>query len=67
MRFPSRPFEVPPTPGSPSGVIHRPVIPIWVGGAVGPRRPFFGLLDTGADDTKFPLSVATRLGVEVDR
>jgi hypothetical protein len=59
-------FEVTPSPAYASGVISRPVIPIWVGVHDRPRKPFFGLLDTGSDDTKLPLSVAKRLGVVVD-
>ncbi len=39
----------------------------WRSGKGGGDRCSPGLLDIGADDTKFPLSVATRLGVEVDR
>lgn len=58
MTFKFRRYEVHPTPADPSGVIYRPVVPIWIGAEAGIRVPFFGLLDTGADDTKFPVSVA---------
>jgi hypothetical protein len=67
VTFKFRRAEVQPTPAYPSGAIDRPVIPIWVGAREGPRRPHLGLLDTGSDDTKFPMAVAERLGVELDR
>lgn len=65
MIFPFRPFEVDPNPAYPSGVIHRPVIPVWVSAGDRPV-PLFGLVDTGADDTKMPRSVADRLGASLD-
>jgi hypothetical protein len=64
--FPFSTGEVDPCPAYPTGVIDRPVIPIWVSGR-GKPIPFFGLLDTGSDDTKFPTAVADELGVNLDR
>jgi hypothetical protein len=64
--FRFRRYDVQPTPGYPSGVIYRPVVPIRVGAVGGPRLPFFGLLDTGSDDTKLTVSAAKRLGVTLD-
>jgi hypothetical protein len=64
--FPFRRAEVDPCPAYPTGVIDRPVIPIWVSSG-GKPIPFFGLLDTGSDDTKFPIAIADELGVILDR
>jgi len=65
--YPFRRYNVPPSPAYPSGVIFRPVIPIWAGAEGQPRLPSLGLLDTGSDDTKFSLSAAERMGVTLDR
>jgi hypothetical protein len=67
VTFKFKRYDVQPAPTYPSGVIYRPVIPIWIGAEDGPRKPYFGLLDTGSDDTKFPMSVSDRLGVLLDR
>ena len=67
MNFPFQRGDLEPTPAFPTNVIYRPIIPIRIGPAGGPLKPFFGLLDTGADDTALPLSEAGRLGIALDR
>lgn len=67
MTYHFRRYQVPPSPAYPSGVIFRPVIPVWVGAEGHRRLPTLGLLDTGSDDTKLSLSAAERMGATLDR
>lgn len=63
MIFPYRSYEVIPTPGQRTGVIHRPVIPVRVHGAAG-TQVILGLVDTGADVTILPAFVLPLIGAE---
>jgi hypothetical protein len=47
-----------------AAVRHRPVLPVRVFGPLGSRL-YDGCLDCASDDTIFPLSLATKLGIDV--
>jgi hypothetical protein len=61
MKFQYRQYLVNPSPTALAGVIHRPVIPISVIGAVG-RFPTWALVDPGSDDTLMPFSAGALVG-----
>jgi hypothetical protein len=64
MIFPYVRYEVDPTAAIPSGIIHRPLIPIRLIGRTGVVE-VFGLLDTGADHVFVSASLAQVLGVDI--
>jgi hypothetical protein len=65
MKFPYLQYLTPPSPTTPSGILHRPKIPIRIVGGVG-IFPTLALVDPGSDDTLLPLSVGRLVGAKID-
>ena len=65
MKFPYRQYHAAPSPTVPSGILHRPEVPLRIIGATG-AVSVWALVDAGSDDTLFPLSVGQMIGATMD-
>lgn len=65
MKFPYRQYHTTPSPTVPTGVLHRPEVPLCVIGATG-ALSIWALVDAGSDDTLFPLSVGRIIGATMN-
>jgi hypothetical protein len=65
MIFRYRQYQTAPSPTAPSGVVHRPEVPLRIIGAAG-AVSMWALVDAGSDDTLFPLTVGQMIGATID-
>jgi hypothetical protein len=65
MKFPYRQYHTVPSPTVPSGILHRPEVPLRIIGTSG-ALALWALVDAGSDDTLFPLSVGQMIGATMD-
>src|SRR5687768_431360 len=65
MKFPYQQYQTAPSPTIPTGILHRPEIPLRIIGAAG-ALTMWALADTGSDDTLLPLSVGHLIGASID-
>ena len=65
MKFPYRHYRTGPSPTVPSGVLHRPEVPLRIIGATG-ALSMWTLVDAGSDETLLPLSVGQMIGATMN-
>jgi hypothetical protein len=65
MKFNYLQYLTQPSPKTPSGILHRPKIPLRIIGGTG-LLPTSALVDPGSDETLLPLSVGKLIGAKID-
>ena len=65
MKFYYRSYLTQPSATTPTGIVHRPEIPLRILGNTG-AFPTWALVDPGSDETLLPLSIGHLVGAKMD-